>query len=499
MGSEFSLIRIKLPRGEWKYDPDNSLGPEGGFGHVFAGIDKYDNPVAVKKIKIGAEEAAHRELDFADELSSRALKHIIPILDSGQDADSESYYVVMLRANTSLQDMINEEKMIDDVAASNVILEIAEGLSEVPDIVHRDLKPGNILYHESKWKIADFGIARFVEKATSLRTLKECLTPPYAAPEQWRLQHSTNATDIYALGCIGYFLLTGLPPFSGPSREDYQDQHLHTKPPKLEDQNPKLVSLLNMMLRKTPEARPNINRIKNILDEVANDSNRDVSNSGLNELANAGAQVAQHQLEFEAEHELLKTKREKRNGIAKAAIEILDGIITNLFEKICTSAPTASQVHESAIILGDAMLECIPNKIGSAISEGAFPQSGWDVVTDATIRVKQDRQPYEWSASLWYMKQNNTDNYRWFEVSYFDSPFVSRRHKYEPFAIQDYKYADETAAPVMGLYQIAWGPKSIDDEDAMNFCDRWAGLLAKASRHQLQHPRRLPLGDNYFD
>ncbi|MDM3788590.1 protein kinase, partial [Proteus mirabilis] len=78
---------------------------------------------------------------------------------------------------------------------------------EVGDIVHRDLKPGNILRHEERWKIADFGIAKFVEDSTSLETLREALTPSYAAPEQWLGQRPTSATDIYALGCIIHALV----------------------------------------------------------------------------------------------------------------------------------------------------------------------------------------------------------------------------------------------------------------------------------------------------
>jgi len=74
-----------------------------------------------------------------------------------------------------------------------------------------DLKPDNILYHDGKWKIADFGIARFVEEATASNTLKEFLSPWYAAPEQWRLERATHGTDVYALGCIAFCLLTGKP------------------------------------------------------------------------------------------------------------------------------------------------------------------------------------------------------------------------------------------------------------------------------------------------
>jgi len=56
--------------------------------------------------------------------------------------------------------------------------------------------------HESVWKIADFGIAKFVEDSTSLETLRNSLTPAYAAPEQWQLQRPTSATDIYSVGVL---------------------------------------------------------------------------------------------------------------------------------------------------------------------------------------------------------------------------------------------------------------------------------------------------------
>ncbi len=155
------------------------------------------------------------------------------------------------------------------------------------DIVHRDLKPGNILFHEARWKLADFGIAKFVEESTSLKTLKGCLSPQYAAPEQWNLQKSTRATDVYALGCIGYALLTGAPPFQGPANEDFRNQHLHFAPPGNLTCSNRLRSALSMMLRKTPEARPGLPRVVQLLEQI--DASTDDGFSGL---AEAGAAVA---------------------------------------------------------------------------------------------------------------------------------------------------------------------------------------------------------------
>lgn len=74
---------IRLKRGAWKYDPGTSLGPEGGFGAVYIGLDDRGGQVAVKRLKITAQEAAHRELRIAEELTGKAYSNVMPILDSG--------------------------------------------------------------------------------------------------------------------------------------------------------------------------------------------------------------------------------------------------------------------------------------------------------------------------------------------------------------------------------------------------------------------------------
>ena len=154
------MIKIQLPKGEWFYDPEKPLGNPGGFGAVFQGHGNDFETVAVKKLHITAEEAGHREVRVANELTQRQLTHVIPILDAGMDAESGGYFFVMPCADYSLQDEINRRGKIAETEAVDILSQIASGLLEVSQIVHRDLKPGNILFHENKWKIADFGIAR---------------------------------------------------------------------------------------------------------------------------------------------------------------------------------------------------------------------------------------------------------------------------------------------------------------------------------------------------
>jgi serine/threonine-protein kinase len=111
----------------------------------------------------------------------------------------------------NLQEAIDETRAgLEAKEAVLVVLAILRGLQAVVEITHRDLKPPNVLYHQGLWKIADFGIAKFVEDSTSLETLRRSLTPAYAAPEQWTGERPTPATDIYAVGCIINALFTAV-------------------------------------------------------------------------------------------------------------------------------------------------------------------------------------------------------------------------------------------------------------------------------------------------
>jgi eukaryotic-like serine/threonine-protein kinase len=484
---------IRLPRGEWSYDPDLQLGPSGGFGAVFAGQGSDGRPVAVKRLHMTAADAAHRELRIAAELAGRRLSHVIPVFDAGEDAGSGHYFVVMARAERSLLQEIRRGSLPNDREAAELLLQIARGLAEVDDLVHRDLKPGNVLLHDGSWKVADFGIARFVEDSTSLHTLKDCLSPPYAAPEQWRFDRATVATDVYALGCIGYALLSGAPPFTGPAREDFARQHQHEPPPALSGHDPRLVSTIGMMLRKSPAARPSLSRVISLLSTASSSS--DVA-PGFAALAKAGAVAAERAAAADViRHSELVTE-DRRKRLANDAKDVLRNIVEDLFDRIERAAPAASRTERPlSIRLGDAVLSA--NIRDGVVPADAFVRSRWDVIAAARIVVQQAKPRYEWSASLWYVRTEPKEDYRWQEASYFVNPLARsarERHPFAPFALtEDFAHADEAAAPVIGTYQFAWGPEPIDDENAEAFANRWAALLADAAQGNISYPRSLPL------
>jgi serine/threonine-protein kinase len=493
------MVSIRLQQGTWLYDPNKPLGPRGGFGQVYAGHDPRNRPIAVKKLHLTAQDAAHRELRIADELVERDLDHVIPVLDAGKDTLSDSYFVVMSRAEKSLQQEIDAHGAVQEAHATVILLDIALALREVGDIVHRDLKPANVLYHDGRWKVADFGIARFVEESTSARTLRKCLTPPYAAPEQWSLERATSQTDIYALGCIAHALFTGKPPFPGPSRADFKHQHLHEVPDPL-PASPQLVALVSTALRKPPAARPAIDRLIDVLQTMQTDPAPDRHGSGFGHLASAGAEVAEQALREDAAQTERKSIQRQRVRLANDALVQLVALLNSLEVAIMDAAPSAYRLANNPgdllrIQLGTSQLNITQLRAGRPIPREAFQASQADVVVGAIIEVVQRQTTeYKWRASLWYSEvADRPDGYRWREYLYMNHPLARRQATYVPFALGDLGAADAAASPGQSEYQLAATPVPIDGEDIDQFRDRWMKLLAKAAKGQLRSPRHLPL------
>lgn len=479
---------IKLPTGTFEYDPSKPLGKCGGFGQVFAGKSADGDELAVKKLHLSAADAAHRELRIADELKGRAFEHVVPFIDAGEDADTGDYFVVMPRAEGSLQNHIEKNGALAAADAGAIMLQTVKGLIEVGELVHRDLKPDNILFHEEKWKIADFGIARFIQDATASNTLKECLSPCYAAPEQWRSERATHATDIYALGCIGFCLLTGKPPFCS----DPAQQHQHAKLPDFECTDSRLRSLLNMMLRKMPESRPALSRVRALLEEIVLRPLPTSDAGSLAALAHAAAQVATEEQQEQARLRAQAAAREERSGLAKAGFEILSENVERLWGKIHSHAPNAQRATgvQSGLFqcnIGNGWLMIMPPR---PVEAGSFPKSGWNVTARSSICVRQVKPEYEWSASLWFVKEKAASEYRWHEASYFSS---NSRYP-QPCAVEPENGADLAASQIMSGIHFAFGPCLIDDEHEDEFHERWIWLLSKAAMGQLRAPSRMPFG-----
>ena len=246
---------------QWKYDEHAPLGRAGGFGSVYAGSGDDGSDVAVKVVssilpsgKRLDSRLRDREIEIGRKLEACESKHLIRLLDVGSEGDN--LLIVMERAEGALEVPVGGLGPAEAIA---ILREVACGVQELHGaaVIHRDLKPSNVLRHDGVWKLADFGIAHDVDIGTQDPTFKGAGTLPYMAPELWALRSANVKTDLYALGCLGFELVDGKPPFRGPGLDDYRRQHCEESPPRLEESvSPVYRDLIVRLLSKEPASRP---------------------------------------------------------------------------------------------------------------------------------------------------------------------------------------------------------------------------------------------------
>jgi serine/threonine-protein kinase len=507
---------IKLNHETWEIDTSKTLGSPGGFGEVFLGKGGCGE-VAIKQLKVTATEAAHRELQIGQSLSERSLQHVVPILDYGQDANSDRYYIVMPICDRSLQDDIADKGVFSPANCIEILLAILNGLEEAEDITHRDIKPSNILMHETKWKIADFGIAKFVEDSTSLETLRNCLTPVYAAPEQWLLKRPTNATDIYAVGCIAHTLSTGAPPFSGDF-DSLREKHLNEIPKSLDSLPASVRSLVSLMMRKQPELRPSSERCKTVLEKARGAGAQSVR-AVDNKLAEAVSEVAVRQARQEAAQQAREERRRNRDDIFNEAASDLSRIKDRLLEEIKSHAQDVMEkpFSDSLLQIGKATL-VFDTSTRSSSSSGLrrhdleqiggggegwgvhTRQSKWDIVafTDISIEQRVHHVSYKRCANIVFGRPTDDSEYRWYEMAFWslsNSRVTSRVKGPEsyPFCLTYVWEIDKALSDLMGVVSSAHDPVPIDAEDADSFIEYWMDIMAQAIVGKLVRPSRMPM------
>src|SRR2546429_417896 len=134
-------------------------------------------------------------------------------------------------------------------------------------IIHRDLKPGNVMLMSDGVKLLDFGIAQ-ASSDTDATTGVVVGTPSCMAPEQLTGRGALPASDVYALGCVLYWCLTGRAPFEGATVDEVVRGHLHRTPPPLPSFGlpPQIVGLYKQCLAKNPAERPTAATAAAVLD-----------------------------------------------------------------------------------------------------------------------------------------------------------------------------------------------------------------------------------------
>jgi serine/threonine-protein kinase len=244
----------------------------GGMGTVYRGIDtETGRQIALKVLSTElAENPATLERFNREADAAARLRHpnIVSVFKRGKK-DGMHYLVMEYVDGIDLHQYVTATGPLKPAEVAEILHQAARALehAHARDIVHRDIKPSNLLltYHAGKRlvKLTDFGLAvdRNAPNESHLtRPGTTVGTVDFMAPEQARGRNLTDCrSDIYALGCTAYFMLTGQPPFPEGSVPEKLYKHVHVYPPDPREFDPDipddLIRILGRMMAKKPEDR----------------------------------------------------------------------------------------------------------------------------------------------------------------------------------------------------------------------------------------------------
>jgi serine/threonine-protein kinase len=256
-----------------KYILKRCIG-RGGMGEVWVAYHTgLNRNVALKILNPddGTNPIALRR--FQQEVAATTLlthPNIVRVFDYGTTQDGIWYYAMELLDGVTLKDLIGTEGPLDVARTLNIAHRIARALAEAHalGIVHRDIKPENIFIthagpEQDLVKVLDFGIAKILsETADSKLTYTGAIfgTPAYISPEAARGLPITPASDVYGLGGLIYFMLTGSPPFTGRNPTEVLLAHAERSAPRVTTTcgfaiDAQLEALVQKCLTKDPNLR----------------------------------------------------------------------------------------------------------------------------------------------------------------------------------------------------------------------------------------------------
>jgi hypothetical protein len=242
---------------------------------VLAARDRKSAGVAVARFRREAEAAAHLR-----------SPHTVELYDFGETEDGTLYFVMELLQGMDLETLVRKEGPLPQKRVIHILRQVCESLEEAhaSGLVHRDIKPANIhvgrvgLRHDFA-KVLDFGLVKSVLPTAGEDSMATAAgltpgTPAYMSPELALGEKCDGRADLYALGCVAYFLLTGQLVFEAASGFQMIAKHIQETPvPPSQrtelDVAPELDRVVLACLAKRPEDRPqSATEVDRVLSEI---------------------------------------------------------------------------------------------------------------------------------------------------------------------------------------------------------------------------------------
>ena len=249
-----------------RYPIERTLGT-GGMATVYLARDvRHDRDVAIKVLNDELAESLGRQR-FVREIKLAARlnhPHILPLYDSGE-SEGFLYFVMPVMQGQTLRGRLEAERTLPVDEALRIATEVADALDYAHrfGVVHRDIKPENILLHEGHAVVADFGIGKAIVAAAESSTFTQIGitvgTPAYMSPEQATGEDLDGRSDLFALGCVLYEMLTGEVAFAGATAQATIARRFVYSPPAVNetraDVPAEIAELVSRLLEKAPADR----------------------------------------------------------------------------------------------------------------------------------------------------------------------------------------------------------------------------------------------------
>jgi serine/threonine protein kinase len=264
---ESILAEADVPDKQWRlghYEILEEIG-RGGMGVIYRARQQHSRRiVAVKRVlahQVHSHETLVRFRREAEAVASLDHPNILSIYEISESEEGLPFFSMKYATGGSLRTAAPKLRK-DPRECVRLMAKVARAIAYAhgKGILHRDLQPGNILLDEnSEPMVSDFGLAKWLNETSDLtRTLETLGTPGYIAPEQaeCRAADLTSAADIYSLGAILFYLLTGRPPFVGPNVLHVIHQAAATPAPLLRSLAPSLDRDLETIVARCLESDP---------------------------------------------------------------------------------------------------------------------------------------------------------------------------------------------------------------------------------------------------
>jgi serine/threonine-protein kinase len=228
-------------------------------------------PCAIKLIRPEQAGDPRNLVRFEREVQATATLtnwHTVEVYDYGHAADGTFYYVMEYLPGLTLEELVSRQGPLAPHRVVHLLRQMCIALREAHAIglIHRDIKPGNIIVGERGGmsdvaKLLDFGLVRVPERDPVEQKLTQTGstvgTPAYMAPEQAAGDETLDGrTDIYSLGAVAYFLLTGRPPFVEKTAVRVLAAHLHERATPPSVFRPEVPSALEAVVLRCLEKKP---------------------------------------------------------------------------------------------------------------------------------------------------------------------------------------------------------------------------------------------------